>query len=187
MWPIGHAAVAYLLYSAYCRRTGQTPLVLGVVALFIGSQFPDLIDKPLAWYIGVIPTGRSLAHTLFVVIPVSIVVYLISRRYDRDEIGIAFGIGAISHSLVDALPALWGATDARFLLWPVLPIEDYGDAGPPTVFGLLMESVTDPYFHLEFMLLAAAILAWRADGYPGITLIQDSTDSRATVKKKDSQ
>ena len=168
MWPLGHAAVAYLVYSLVTRMRGnRPPKRVPVIILLVASQFPDLVDKPLAWYVGALPTGRTLAHSLLVLVPLTLGVYLLARRYDRVEYAIAFGIGVLSHALLDALPALWGGTDPGFLLWPLVSVETYAD-GPPTVMGLLMASLRDPYFHLEFVTAGLAILAWRADGYPGL-------------------
>ncbi len=110
MWPLGHAAVGYLLYTLATRaRFDRPPTALALCALLVGTQFPDLVDKPLAWYVGVLPTGRTLAHSLLVLIPVSLVVLALARRYDRTELGFAFVLGALSHAVVDVIPALWGA------------------------------------------------------------------------------
>jgi len=171
MWPLGHAAVAYLCYTALSRAR-RNP-VDGVAALFLlfGSQLPDLIDKPLAWYLGVLPTGRTLAHSFVVIGPLVAVGYLLATRYSRPEYGIAFGVGAVSHILVDALPALWGGTDPSFLLWPILPVEPYGN-GAPTVIALFVDSLGDPYFLSEFVLAALAVVVWRADGFPGLGVLR---------------
>lgn len=172
MWPIGHVAIAYILYAAFVRhRVGRTPDHGPVVVVAFASVFPDLVDKPLAWHLGVLPTGRTLAHSLLVLVPVCVAIYLLARRYDRPAYGIAFTIGAISHSLVDAMPALWGGTDPGFLLWPIVPVEPY-ENGAPTVLGLLADSISDPYFLSEFVLLAVAIVLWRADGYPGLAIVR---------------
>jgi membrane-bound metal-dependent hydrolase YbcI (DUF457 family) len=118
MWPPEHVAIAYLLYHA-CVGVRSDVGVRGVPVLILlfGSLFPDLVDKPLAWYLGALPTGRTLTHSLLVLVPLSIVVYLLARRHGRDEYGVAFAVGALSHSLIDALPALWDPeTDAASLL-----------------------------------------------------------------------
>lgn len=172
MWPLGHAAVAYLCYSASTRwRFDESPATLPVLAVLFGSQFPDLVDKPLAWYLGVLPTGRTLAHSLLVLVPLCAVVLVAARVVGRQELGIAFAIGAISHSIVDAVPALWGAPGAAdHLLWPITPVEAY-EAGAPTVLGLLADSATDPWFLFEFVLAAGALWLWRRDGWPGTELL----------------
>lgn len=172
MWPIGHVAIAYLLYSASTRlRFDAPPAAVAAFVLAVGSVFPDLVDKPLAWYLGVLPTGRTLAHSMLFLVPVVAIVYLWTRRRGVEEYGIAFGLGAISHSLVDAAPVLWNSdAGAGFLLWPVVSISGY-ESGAPTLLGLLMSSLTDPYFLSEFVFFAGAVVLWRADGYPGLTLL----------------
>jgi len=172
MWPLGHAAVAYLCYSLFVRaRAISPPDGLAVIVLLFGSQFPDLVDKPLSWYLGVLPTGRTLAHSLLVIGPLVVVVYLLAARYSRPEYGLAFGLGAVSHVLVDALPALWGGTDPGFLLWPLIPVEPYGN-GAPTVTTLFIDSLGDPYFLSEFVLAALALVVWRREGYPGLDVVR---------------
>jgi len=170
MWPLGHVAVAYLCYAGVRRASGRTPAAaVAVVALLVGSQFPDLVDKPLAWYLGVLPTGRSLAHSLLVIGPLIGLAYLLADRYGRPEYGIAAGVGAGSHLLADVVPALWGAADPAILVWPLLPLEPYPD-GAPSIAGLLAESLGEPYFLAEFGLAAIAVVVWRREGYPGVEL-----------------
>lgn len=167
MWPIGHVAGAYILYSLY-RAENDGIGDITVFALVLGSLFPDLVDKPLAWYIGILPTGRSLGHSFLFIIPVCVAAYLVTRRFQRGEWGIAFAIGAVSHLVLDALPVLWDAeASAGFLLYPIVPIETY-DNGAPTIMGLLLNSLNDPYFHLEFVFLAIALVLWHRHQYPGI-------------------
>jgi len=170
MWPLGHAAVAYLCYTGLCRaRTTGSPSELAVLAVLVGSQAPDLVDKPLAWYLGVLPTGRSLAHSVLLIGPLIGLAFLVASRYGRPEYGIAAGVGAGSHLLVDVVPALWGAADPAILLWPLLPLEPYPD-GAPTIMGLLADSAGEPYFLAEFVLAAIAAVVWGRAGYPGLAL-----------------
>ncbi len=176
MWPLGHAAVAYLCYSLLVRaRNIDPPDGLAVLVLLFGSQFPDLVDKPLAWYLGVLPTGRTLAHSLLVIGPLAAVVYLLAARYSRSEYGVAFGVGAVSHLLADALPALWGGTDPGFLLWPLVAVEPY-DNGAPAVTTLFGESLASPYFLSEFVFAAVALVVWRREGYPGLDVLRDTVE-----------
>ena len=177
MWPPGHIGIAYLCYTAYTRgRYDADPADVPVLVVVFGSLVPDLVDKPLAWYLGVIPTGRTLAHSLLVLVPLCTVVYLAARYYNRTEYGVAFAIGAVSHSLVDAAPALWReGSSADFLLWPLLPVEEY-EEGAPSVTQLFLESLSDPYFLSEFVFLSIALLLWSRAGYPGLQPIRAALD-----------
>jgi hypothetical protein len=170
MWPLGHAAVAYLCYVGRCHvRDGNPPEEVALLAVLVGSQLPDLVDKPRAWYLGVRPTGRSLANSLVVIGPLIALAYLVASRYGHAEYGIAAGVGAGSHLLADVVPVLWGSADPAMLVWPLLPLEPYPD-GAPTVMGLLADSLAEPYFLAEFVLAAIAVGVWRRDGYPGLAL-----------------
>lgn len=172
MWPLGHIAVGYLLYAFSTRaRFDRPPGHVPALALVLGTQFPDLVDKPLAWYLGMIPTGRSLTHSLLVLVLLVFALALVAGRNGRRETATAFGIGAFSHVLADSIPALWGEADLNMLLWPVLPVEPY-ETGPPTVLALLRESLGEPYFLTEFVLAAVALALWRRDGYPGLAALR---------------
>jgi hypothetical protein len=168
MWPWGHLAVAYLLSTGYVRARFDRPMGgAPVLWLAVGSQFPDLVDKPLAWYVGVLPTGRSLAHSLLVLLPVIALAYALARRYGQRESGVAFGIGGLSHVGTDALPALWNPdATATFLLWPVLSVTPY--EGSPGILALFQSSLSDPYFLVELSLVAIAAGVWYRDGFPGL-------------------
>lgn len=175
MWPWGHVAVGYLLYTAYSRaRFDEHPSHVPALILVLGTQFPDLVDKPLAWYLGVLPTGRTLAHSLVTALPLVLVVYLAARWYGRGEYGVAFAVGALSHLSVDALPVLWSTeVTANFLLWPVVPVDTY-EEGAPTVLGLLLGSLSDPYFFSEFVLVVIALALWVRHGHPGLPPIRSA-------------
>jgi membrane-bound metal-dependent hydrolase YbcI (DUF457 family) len=178
MWPIGHASVAYLLYARSTRsRFAGPPGPGATVVVGFAALFPDLIDKPLAWYLGVLPGGRTLAHSLFVLVPLSLAIYVLARRRDVGEYGVAFAVGTISHTLLDALPAIWDPTTPwEALIWPLLPSPGVSGEGAPTVLGLLRDSLGQPYFLSEFLFLAAALSVWRADGYPGLGLVFDRSE-----------
>lgn len=173
MWPIGHASVAYLLYALSTRsRFDDSPGSGTAVIVAFASQFPDLIDKPLAWYLGVLPGGRTLTHSLFVLVPLSFAIYALARRRGAEEYGIAFAVGVISHTLLDALPILWESTTPwEGLFWPLLSPGGVSGEGAPTVLGLLRDSLGQPYFLSEFVLLVVALFVWRADGYPGLSQV----------------
>lgn len=171
MWPIGHASVAYLLYTALARRRfDRGPEAIAAILVGFGGIFPDLVDKPLSWSAGILPTGRSLSHSLLVLVPVVLAVYLVARWYGTTEYSVAFGVGVLSHPLVDAVPVVWNpGASWEFLFWPIIAVTPYDDA--PTLLGLLQSSLSDPYFVVEFLLLALAVAVWRFDGYPGLSVL----------------
>ena len=172
MWPWGHAAVGYLVYSAYRRyRDGTSPTGPAVVAVLFGTQVPDLVDKPLAWSLGVLPTGRSLAHSWLVAAVVLGGAWVVLHG-DRRSLLVPLAVGWFSHGVADGVHAIanWEPAYLGFLLWPVT-------ATPP--------SETDPSFvaHLlafrwdgsvmvQTALFLVAVLFWYTDGRPGLDVVR---------------
>lgn len=181
MWPWEHLGAGYLLYSATTRAIdGRSPTDDGALVLAIGTQFPDLVDKPGSWVFGVLPSGTSVAHSVFVAVSVTFVTVLVTRERGVPELGIAFGVGYLSHLFGDVLyPVLLGG-EAAFgaVLWPFGPAY----AGHPVgvaerVSGFLTKYVdylVSPvgigYLALEVALLVTALAVWLADGTPGSSL-----------------
>ncbi len=183
MWPWGHLAVAYLLYTAVVhRRFGRPPRALPAIALAVGSQTPDLIDKPLAWNAGLLPGGRTLSHSVFAFAALVVVVPAVATRLRRRPLGVAFLAGYGSHLLSDVPPAVLGGdvSGATYLLWPVLEV-------PPEepVAGIL-DAVLN-YYELgafewvQFGLFAVAALVWYRDGTPGWGLVTTSLERWASA------
>ena len=165
MLPLGHLTFAYLWYALYAASsTHRLPARLALLPLAFGSQFPDLIDKPLA-YIGVLTYGRSLAHSLFTFALCSLAVWWITIRLRgrwsaemlaerlRIVTPAAFAIGYASHLLGDTYRFLltgdlWAA---RFLLYPLFPVpESPSDNIAPWVrlFEIYQEMGTHPQITL---------------------------------------
>jgi membrane-bound metal-dependent hydrolase YbcI (DUF457 family) len=136
VFPLGHATFGYLLYvpfASFADRRLPHGLTLG--ALLVGTQFPDLVDKPLA-FVGVLPSGRTLAHSLFFAVVLLAVLRFVTRRYGRPHLTTAFAFGHLAHLLGDVVnPVIAGRTgELTFLLWPVLPTPEYGaDDVPPWI------------------------------------------------------
>jgi hypothetical protein len=183
MWPWGHAAVGYLLYTSYCRARGRRPRGLPVVALAVGTQFPDLIDKPFAWTFAVLPSGRSLGHSvLFLALVVVVLWYLTSVEHDP-LVG-AFAIGSFAHLFGDALyPAIAGDfVYTRFLVWPLLPVIKY-ETGQSFLAHLTAIELT-PTFGFELLLVVLATAVWYADGMPGLGRLRSRPSETASVNRK---
>ncbi|MFB6136875.1 MAG: metal-dependent hydrolase [Halobacteriaceae archaeon] len=152
MWFWGHAAVGYLGYYAarryWSRLPGGDVHDRTLAGLLLGTQLPDLIDKPLAWWLGVLPAGRSLLHSLVVVLPLAAVTVWAGRRVGRGSAATGLVAGVLSHVLVDPLPQLAAGefADLPYLAWPLLPAPPYDvgtgfsthfraiDLGPGTLF-----------------------------------------------------
>lgn len=177
MWPWGHLGIAYLLYSFYShKRLRRTPRLEPVLAVVIGSQFADLIDKPLAWWLNIFPTGRDFGHSLLFVIIVVLVIYITASVYNRVEAATAFIIAYLSHLFVD-LPRrafLGHPFGTEFLFWPILSHDtfQYSDRlfEPPAVIELVVTPFTDPFlfFILNIILFLFSLGVWYIDGCPGI-------------------
>ncbi|WP_265110662.1 metal-dependent hydrolase [Halosolutus halophilus] len=173
MFPLGHLAFAYLWYVAYAVLARRPlPVRWALVPLAIGSQLPDLLDKPLA-YGGVLASGRSVGHSLLITALlvgfVSGGAHALRRRtpaHSRThQLGAvapaAFGVGYLSHLVGDSLgPLLAGIhADLTFLLWPVLPAPRYpGDSVAPWM--RLLELYQQPQTHPELSLIVAALVVF---------------------------
>jgi hypothetical protein len=178
MWPWEHLAVAYVVYALWRRGAGR-PRAGGddVVVLAVGTQFPDLIDKPLGWGTTLLPSGTSMAHSLLFAIPVVVGVDLLARRRGRDHWGTVFGIGYLLHLPADACYSVLfgGRATAEFLLWPVIPSVPTPTTSVLSRTGSLWAEFTvalagpagGTYLLLEGLLLGTALVLWLLDGQPG--------------------
>jgi hypothetical protein len=183
MWPWGHLAVAYLCFAAYSRYSGRrTILAVPALAVAFGSQFPDLVDKPLAWTFAVLPTGRTLGHSLPFLLVVFAVLWVVAARHDATRAVVAFAIGSLAHLAGDALyPVLDGNPEhARFVLWPLFPPLEYSVEQSFAAHFALVE--LGPHLLFECVLFALAVVVWRADGYPGLDLVLARIDPRPALK-----
>ncbi|WP_101294227.1 metal-dependent hydrolase [Halegenticoccus soli] len=174
MLPWGHVAFGYLLYTLWTRRrTGIGPDGLCALALAVGSQFPDLIDKPLSWTFGVLPTGRSFAHSAFFAVAVGVAAVWLGRRYGRESAGAAFAFGHVSHLVGDSLyPLLRGDfADMAFWLWPAVPADRIEYDRSFLEFFLSLDPT--PTLLFECALAAVALGVWVHDGAPGLGVLRD--------------
>lgn len=171
MLPWGHAALGYLLYHALLRldAPARRPGDAATLALGVGTQFPDLIDKPGAWTLGVVPSGRSVGHALPVVVPLLVVLWLVASPARRGLV-VAFAVGVGSHLVGDSwVLALRGDFgDLSFLLWPVLPVEPEHGLGFVEFF--LSLTLTPPIV-VGLVVTAIGLAVWNRDGRPGIALV----------------
>lgn len=144
--------------------------------MVFGSLLPDLVDKPLAWQFGVFEGGYAIAHSIFFAVPISILVWLLARRYGAGRAGLAFVIGYLLHLPGDLISPYVeeGEFAVEKLLWP---IEQAGGTYSGGLLGGFMENFLPYLFQLlslEFSiyslfklgLMACTFVLWVYDGMP---------------------
>lgn len=122
--PWGHFLVAVLPFVVYYLfRYRRVPPGPAILALGFGSQFPDLIDKPLAWQFGVLINGRMFMHSLVFALPLSGLVLTVAWQTNRKLLGSAFVFGYLLHIPGDFYHAFVGQHTyfPSNMLWPLLP------------------------------------------------------------------
>lgn len=174
MWPWGHLTVGYLVYAwLVWYRDRRVPDDLPVLALALGTQVPDLVDKSLGWYLGVLPGGRSLAHSVFAVAGVVGCAVTVVRMSGQSSAWVAFAAGYTTHPVADAMePLVVGEYGGlAYLLWPVAPLPD-----PEYVDGVAaaVEHASLGFFVGELLLTALVAWLWVRHGYPGVGTLKAS-------------
>src|SRR6056297_3162505 len=106
MMPWTHAVVAYIGFSLASHVISRTaPTTRETALLAVGALLPDLIDKPLAWQLGVLQGGRTLGHSIFTAVPLSAAAVVVAARRGRPRLGLAFAAGYLLHLPGDIVPA----------------------------------------------------------------------------------
>ncbi|RLM49985.1 metal-dependent hydrolase [Halorubrum sp. Atlit-28R] len=119
MFPHEHLLVALLPIVVYVGiRDRQLPTRGVVFVTSIGSQFPDLIDKPLAHQFGVLPSGRVFIHSLPFAIPIAGCILVYGWQTDRLRVAGAFVVAYLLHVLGDTYQVLRTGKIPADLLWP---------------------------------------------------------------------
>jgi hypothetical protein len=167
MWPWGHLGLGYLLALPLLARLGLDDDYVALAALAVGTQLPDLVDKPLAWTFDVMPYGRAAAHSLFVLGAVAVLLAFVSRSV---RVGVPLLAGWTTHLVGDVVyPLAEGAFgEVTFLAWPLLALpEPAGDHGILAYFRTL--SLTgETALEVGLFVLACGVFfvrewhAWRA-------------------------
>lgn len=181
MFPWAHLAVGYLTYTVWTKVWhGRVPGDAAAVALAVGTQLPDLVDKPLNWWLGVYD-GRAVGHSVLAAVVVCVLLAALARRYDRGALAGPFSLGVGTHLAADAAgPLTTGSLrEAGFLLWPLVSAPTYPKDSlldhlgawlaqlrllsqlPPT-------SLLESRFGLQLALFALLLFIWALDGFPGV-------------------
>jgi hypothetical protein len=183
VWPWEHLAVGYIAVSLAVRIGGRRVDDEMVLAILLGSQLPDLIDKPLAWTLAVLPSGTTLAHSVFVAVPLSALVIGLGRRRGYGHVGLAFALAYLLHLPGDALygtMTVGSPPSVDAILWPLVPKSAGSD--PAGLFSetlyyvgryraFLGQPEAVRYLLLESVLLLTALALWLRDRRPGSGLL----------------
>lgn len=183
MWPWEHLAVGYVAFALLARAFGRPVGGVSALAVALGTQFPDLVDKPLAWTFSVLPSGTTLAHSVFVAVPLAATVAYVARRFGRGTLGAAFAVGYLSHLPADVLYGPLtdgGPVSVDSLLWPVVAQTPSNGEGLFTTvlyyvgeYRSFLATPRAPYYLLfEVTLVGLAVALWVADGAPGVGLLR---------------
>ena len=185
MWPWGHLAVGYIVFTVWSRLitrnppSGRTTLVLA-----LATQLPDLVDKSLQFTLHLYE-GRAIAHSLLVMIPFCVGAVLVARQYGQQQSATALTIGVITHLFGDSWRAILTnnvQSEAAYLLWPVLPAPSYAVDAPADHVDRLIaalteaqgESLTDivgSSMGVQLLLLLLFSVIWLVDGSPGFRTV----------------
>lgn len=181
MWPWGHAAFGYLLYSFGARAAGERPQGVPVIVLAVATQLPDVVDKSLSWGLDVFPQGYAVGHSLFVGVPLGVAVLALAWRTDRLRTGLAAVVGYWSHLVGDMAYGLLSRNPYWFdrMLWPVVTLPPYdSDVGFARLFIYVGEFLSRLSTGAAFVLVAIyfgpflfAVVVWLLDGAPGVRTI----------------
>ena len=121
---LGHVGIASAavrmaetaLKTSTRQRTDRPTSSIDYRLLALGALLPDLIDKPLAFWISpeAIGTTRSVGHTLSLSFALLILGYLSYWRGKKLAV-LSLALGCLSHLILDGM---WAAQQT--LLWPAL-------------------------------------------------------------------
>lgn len=145
MYPVTHVTIAIgsvWLGGRFWRRLRGGSAVDAIDYRFaaFGALVPDLIDKPLKWFIfpDTLPDDHVYGHTLLLPLCLIAAGLLLARRGDLRLL--VLGLGCLTHPLVDPTN-----TYPRTLLWPLLGTEfpvSHQERGPlqPALEGIIVGS-----------------------------------------------
>lgn len=178
MWPWEHAIVGYLAYSVFCHLYYRAaPGSSEALVVGFASVLPDVIDKPLAWSIGLFDTGYALGHSLFFSLPLVVGLGVLSRSGGHPRVGVAFAVGYLLHPVGDLvqLSASNGGVPYELMLWPLATFEPggYTRGFAGNFLYLFGRYVADfvggdlsTYMWLQLGIMGLTILLWLYDGAP---------------------
>ncbi|MCL7417985.1 MAG: metal-dependent hydrolase, partial [Halalkalicoccus sp.] len=83
------------------------------------------------------PGGYAIGHSVFVAVPLSVLVGALAHRLGRPRVGLAFGAGYLLHLPSDVVPDYprYGRFPVERVLWPLEQAE--GEHGQGLINGFL--------------------------------------------------
>jgi hypothetical protein len=105
----------------------------------------------------------------------TIVVWVVAQRYDRQREVSALMVGHLLHVLADSTPALIAGNweELGSLLWPLTPVYQYTGEMDQSIIGFFLELDLTALPLPGVVLSLLAIGVWIFDGRPGIDVIRD--------------
>jgi uncharacterized membrane protein YjgN (DUF898 family) len=178
MWPWEHVVIGYVAYSILSHvHRGRSPDGREAVLVAFAALLPDLVDKPLAWGLGVIGSGYGPAHSLFVAGPFVVALASWWSTVSSPWQGVAFATGYLLHLPGDVFYAYVtsGSVVPSIVLWPVATTGGVGirdgflrqTVARLVEFGVgVFAGDVSTYTWLQLGLLVLAVLLWVCDGAP---------------------
>lgn len=181
MMPWEHALVGYIGFSAFVHAVYREPPTSKETAVVVfAALLPDLVDKPLAWGLGVFTSGYGIAHSVFLVAPASIAVGWLAWSRGHPRLGIALALGWFLHLVGDLSSKFLtdGETQFARVLWPVRRTGDGYETGFVEEFGSnvleyfhwmsrqMASDNPDPYLFVVLGIGIGGALLWVYDGMP---------------------
>lgn len=191
MWPWEHLALGYLLFTAFVHLVyRERPGDVSTIALALGTQAPDLVDKPLGWTFGFYSTGYGAAHSVLVAGPFLGLVLAAALHYGRPRVGLGLALGWSSHMLADVVdPLRYGhPPNVGRVFWPVVRFDGYErdlsfferfGAYAGEFVGLALAPEYRVFLFAYLSIFAVVFVVWLFDGGPGLRgLVRLATDRR---------
>ncbi len=167
MLPLEHFLAAFLpVLAFFLLRHRQLPSLGVVFVVFVGSQFPDLVDKPLS-LANIIPWGRVFMHSLPFALPIAAAILWYAVATDQQHLGGGFVFAYLLHIPGDWYGHLLSGEIPPDLLWPILSIPAHPDApgwgGPGDIYAYVWSFYSILLLSFVFMLVTADLSYQLAD------------------------